>query len=243
MAQDPKTALTNAERWFRNQMPGQMVSPDARLPSGMSVRKDRDTQVEAEGRFLERDANIRDHNQHLSPSVLFSNLLSIIYPSIPGYGPEHGKNTSQLSVYCAATQGLTDVTQTETLKAAGLLHDLGRAKPWTENDKDHTLRSAERADVAIRSDPSGSGQRAMREAVCSLIARHTLAGTPPQDPLLRALWDADSLECARHGVNTAQGRTLVVERYKRLLSPWAQRKATQTKWLTKYGWDLKAWGL
>jgi len=244
MTTDPKTALTNAERWFRSRLPGNMVDPGSRLPSGMSVRQDRDTQVDAEARFLERDANIRDHNQHLSPSVLFSNLLSIVYPSIAGYGPEHGKNTSQLSVYCAAVEGLTDVTETETLKAAGLLHDLGRAMPAGENDRDCAARSAEKADKAIRSDPSGSGQRALREAVCRLIAQHSLdRKVPPQEPLARALWDADLLEEARHMPNTARGRTFVVEAYARLLSPWAQKKTVQHRWLKKYGWDIAKWGL
>jgi HD superfamily phosphodiesterase len=244
MATDPKQALTNAERWFRNRLPGQMVDPHARMPSGMSIRQDRDTQVEAEGRFLERDANIRDLNQHLSPSILFSNLLAIVYPSVPGYGPEHGKHTSQLSVYCAATEGLTNVTEVETLKAAGLLHDLGRATPAGTPDRDHALRSAERADRAIRSDPSGSGQGALREAVCRLIAQHSLdKKDPPQDPLARALWDADSLEAARHAPNTARGRAFVVERYARLLSPWARKKSVQVKWLKKYGWDVKEWSL
>lgn len=240
---DPKRALTDAERWFRGNMPGQMVDPSVRLPSGMAVRRDRDTQVEAEGRFLERDANLRELNQHLSPSTLFSNLLAVVYPSVPGYGPEHGKNTSQLAVYCAATQGLTDVTEVETLKAAGLLHDLGRRAPAGEKDPNAPQRSAELADYAIRCDPSGSRQRELREAVCRLVARHSLDKDPPQEPLLRALWDADTLEEARHAPNTARGRAFVVERYARLLSPWAQRKAVQRKWLTKYGWDLQLWGL
>jgi len=245
MGHDAKqAALTNAERWFRNQMPNSLVDGDVRLPSGVTVRNDRNTQVEAEARFLERDANMRAFNQHLSPPILFANLLGIIHPSLEHFGPEHGKQTSQLAVYCAATQGIVDVTQVETLKAAALLHDLGRAKPWTETDKDVSARSAAKAEFFARCDPAGSSQRALREAVCHLIAQYAPdAKQPPQHPLLRALWDADKLETARFAPNTARGRVAVMEQFTRLLSPWAQKKATQRKWLQKYGWDLKAWEL
>lgn len=242
MANDPKDMLTQAERWFRTQMPHQMLRGDEVLPHGIVTRKDRDTMVEAEGRFLERDANLREHNQHISPSVLFSNLLGIVYPEVPHYGPQHGKNCSQLAVYIASTEGVTEVAEVEALKAAALLHDVGRIRPVGESDVDHARRSAERADIFIRSDAAGSVQRALREHACRLVAQHTLsAKTPPQDPLLRALWDADSLEAARIEPNTARGRAFVVERYKRLLTPFARNPATQKRWLEKYGWNVDEW--
>lgn len=244
MAFNPKEAMANAERWFRSQMPHQMIRGDEILPHGVRERKDYDTQVEAEGRFLERGARLAEHNQHLSPSVLFSNLLNIVYPGVPGYGPHHGKNTSQLAVYCAQVNGITDARELEALKAAGLMHDVGRAKPVGEQDRDHARRSAEMADRFARGDPAGLHQRELREHACRLIAAHDLdAKTPPQDPLLRALWDADSLEAARHAPNTARGRALVVARYQRLLSPWARSVTVQQRWLEKYGWDCKAWDL
>lgn len=245
MSNDPKhAALTNAERWFRNRMPSALVDSESRLPNGMTVRNDRETMRDAEARFLERDANIKELNQHISPPILFSNLLNITFPSIEHFGPEHGKQTSQLAVYCAATQGITDVTEVETLKAAALLHDLGRAKLWTEVDKDASARSAAKAEFFARCDPAGSSQRALREAVCHLIAQYVPdSKQPPQHPLLRCLWDADKLETARFAPNTSRGRVAVTEAFTRLLSPWAQKKATQQKWLQKYGWDLKAWEL
>lgn len=244
MAFNPKEALSNAERWFRSQMPHQMLRGDEVLPHGVKERRDFDTMVEAEGRFLERAATMAEHNHHLSPSVLFTNLLNIVYPDVPGYGPQHGKNTSQLAVYCAQVNGIFDPRELEALKAAGLLHDVGRTRPVGEQDRDHARRSAEMADRFMRSDPAGLAQRDLREHACRLIAAHDLSRKdPPQDPLLRALWDADSLEAARHAPNTPRGRTLVVERYQRLLSPFARSATAQKRWLEKYGWDCPAWDL
>lgn len=241
---NPKEALSNAERWFRSQMPHQMIRGDEVLPHGTKERRDHDTLVEAEGRFLERASSMAESNQHLSPSILFQNLLNIVYPDVPGYGAQHGKNTSQLAVYCAQVNGIHDAREIEVLKAAALMHDVGRTRPVGEVDRDHARRSAEMADRFARSDPAGVVQRALREAACRLIASHDLSRKdPPHDPLLRALWDADSLEAARHAPNTARGRALVVERYQRLLSPWARSATVQKRWLEKYGWDCSAWDL
>ena len=235
--------LQRAESFFRNNMPGSLADGDSVLPGGMKVRDDK-TRIEYEERFLERNSRIQQQNVHLTPSVMFANALIIQYPTLEYYGPEHGRNTSQLAVYAAEVDGITDHTDLEVLKAAALMHDVGRTKPWQVVDKDAPRRSAEMADRFIRSDAQGARLgAAMREGVCRLIAQYDPQGTPPRDPLGRCLWDADHMETARFSPNSPEGRKATEAAYRALLTPWAQEESTKKRWLRKYKWDTAAWGL
>lgn len=233
--------LQRAEAFFRRNMPGSLVDDGSVLPGGMKVRDDAQ-RIEYEERIMERHADLQQRNVHLMPSALFSNLLNVVFPSLEHFGPDHGRNTSQLACYIAEVEGVTDGTELEIVKAAGLLHDVGRTKPWQVSDKDAPRRSAELADRFIRSDANGARMPQVREAVCRLVAQYDPEGPPPRDPLVQALWDADHLEAARFAANTTQGKQIVDASFRALTTPFGRSDLTKKRWLRKHKWDLSQWG-
>ncbi len=77
----------------------------------------------------------------------------------------------------------------EIVRAAALLHDVGRAEE-AATGRDHALVSAQRAREILAGHPP---QRV--EAVARAIAAHRFRGGPPPDtPEARALFDADKLD-------------------------------------------------
>lgn len=168
-------------------------------------------------------------------------LRHVVWPSVPFYGHDHGKNTSELALHLAQVLKDADGTRIgehdlHVIKGVAYFHDLGRTKPWNQPDPDHHQRSAELAAKAMASDSENWVPQSAREEVCKVIMAHTLDGPPPSDPRLVVLWDAECLEAARIMPNTAEGMQVMAERYSRLLTPWARDPSIQRRWREHRGW-------
>jgi len=160
-------------------------------------------------------------------------IALVEWPTAPGYGYDHAKNTSQLAVHIGGALNLKDA-ELKVLRTAAFLHDIGRRAPWTESDPSHAQRSAELADSIMRRSPWWSAS-ALREQVCKLIVAHDLNnGRKPTDPLAIALHDAECFEACRRMHDGTAGADLMATRRKACISEWALDDGYHRRWRAKY---------
>lgn len=151
-------------------------------------------------------------------------------PDMVQYGYEHGKQTAELALVIAKHLGVTNKDELKMVEGAARFHDLGRTRPWQYQDT-HAALSAQRAAELMHNDPTLWSNPAVREGICGLIVRHSLSGSPPTDPRLVALWDADCFESVRFlETNTREAVTMMHARLRLCITKWAQTKENQVKW-------------
>lgn len=128
-------------------------------------------------------------------------VQSVDFPLLLGYGYQHSKMTAMhASTMLFLDYGGLYRSGSDEHKAvylAGFFHDVGRRT--LEHDPEHAMRSAEVFErwAKQRSDVTA----AVRERAVRLIAHHSKR-PENNDPLARALYDADLLEIVRHAPNT-----------------------------------------
>ncbi len=159
---------------------------------------------------------------------------------IDPFGYTHATKTADIAERVGAFLGLKG-DELQLCRHVALFHDLGRRAPWWEKDPDCARRSAEAAMIVLKDNPDWFARPDMVARAGRIIAAHSLdRETLPDtiavegDKIAIALWDADSLECARFDPNGARGRELVARRYKRLLSAWAELPEHQERVLKAY---------
>jgi HD superfamily phosphodiesterase len=162
-------------------------------------------------------------------------LSQITWPDVKHYDFEHGKHTMELALHIAQDPLAIPLSAEDlkVLKAAALLHDVGRTKPWTATDEHHAARGASLADDIMKKT-AWWAQSELRERVCKTIHDHSLAKEPPNDPLLRALWDAECYEACRFMKEGQEGMVLMVKRRKQTLSSWAANENHHARWRARY---------
>jgi len=183
-------------------------------------------------KLLDRAESMRES----APAITGFDLRNVAWPTVDHYGYQHGNETSQLAWHIA--RGL-DVggEDLEAVKIAALLHDIGREQPWQAADPYHGRRSAELAGKLLRGSDEFRSRHSIVEKVEELIGRHSLHTTQlPDDPRLRAMWDADSYESARFAPNTVEGLKLFQSRTSTLCTPWARERQNKKTWLHYRGW-------
>jgi len=90
-------------------------------------------------------------------------------------------------------------TDLEILRAACLLHDIGRAEQYANSKIDHAACGAEKARIWLEANGYGA---AFAEAVSDCILAHRFrSGNPPKSIEAKILFDADKLEaCGAMGM-------------------------------------------
>lgn len=196
------------------------------------------------------DEQREQHESALSTAAKFAQLSNgkrdtrhVVWPEVPYYGFDHGNQTSRLAVYIAermqdAGEAKFRDNDIHLIKAVGFYHDLGRTRPWNLAD-DHHARSAQLAGAAMAGDAENWVPHHVRDEVCQVIQNSHSVGdedTPPSDPRLIALWDAECLEAARFEPNTLEGMQVIDRRFARILTPWARLAETKNRWKAHRGW-------
>lgn len=145
------------------------------------------------------------------------------------YDCDHHRLTSRLAVHIAGGFE-TPLTQTElrVLKAAAMLHDLGREESWSHLDPGHAQRSAALAEAHMRQTPVWS-QREFINEVCKTILQHSLQKAPV-GPILTALHDAECFESVRLAPTTVEGAKLMARRMGQVVTSWAKNIDHQRRW-------------
>jgi len=176
-------------------------------------------------------------------------LGHIDFPELEHHGYDHAQQTSDCALRIFASLPLysegpswEQKLNLETVRLAGMMHDLGRHEDWPRKDPRHNERSAAIAEKLIRDDPKFAPDPAMREklagSVPRIILEHDLNGAPPQDPRAQALWDADSYEIFRFDVGEIKHlRGPAKERMGRLCTEWAKKIENQRRWRVYRGWQ------
>lgn len=179
-----------------------------------------------------------------APSDSGIDLSAIEWPTVPHYGFAHGKHTMELALHIVERhsmeptfvpyfEGITPDDR-RVLKAAALMHDLGRTRPWNVDDPYHAKRSAEMADEAMKKTRWWT-EAHLRERVCRLILEHSLdPKEKPRDPLLMALHDAECFEAARFQREGQDGMMRMVKRRVQCLTSWALIEAHHERWRDRY---------
>ncbi len=171
-------------------------------------------------------------------------LTAIPWPTVPYFGYDHHSAYAKLAFHIATwlkaakTCGgeLLEPADFTAIKAAAVLHALGRSVPWP-GAENHAQRSAELAEAVMRKDPMFWGDDKTRVHACQLITG--MNGEPPgagATPHQVALWDADCFEQCRFAVNTGEGIRAMAAGFKRCISPWAKEPANQESWRKYRGW-------
>lgn len=178
------------------------------------------------------------------PQIDFTNLglddegKPIEFPDLPYYGFDHGDKTAKLATVILSHQG-PQHSKPEHLRAvwvAGYFHDLGRTQPWTKPDPYHAARSASLLERVLKAtDLWADGL--LRDTACRLVANHS---TRPEtnDPLARALWDADCFEAARFEPGQREGLVKLKERTAKdvLCTDWARNHQRLKTYMEFRGW-------
>jgi hypothetical protein len=166
-------------------------------------------------------------------------LQDLHFPAIEYYGWDHAQQVSTLAKFIAETQFDVKGDDLQAVYLAGMLHDLGRTTPWQQADPHHNKRSAELAVAYMRGAGKFQVKSELIEPVERLILLHDLSAKDlPHDPLLRALWDADSYDAARIMPGSVEGLKLFKARTQadRLCTQWAKERVNKQKWLKHRGW-------
>ncbi len=165
------------------------------------------------------------------------NIYDVPWPADP-YGYSHGERTSALAVHIAKDcLAITNPNELNALRIAAMLHDVGRQEPWQRPDPEHARRSAAFTDRFLqnRNDPTSLIERTVR-----LVVDHTLERAElPRDPLLMALWDADSLESARFDPGNPEGLKIWTKRMARMCTEYGRNKQVRRIALRERGWKIE----
>jgi hypothetical protein len=161
------------------------------------------------------------------PAAPELHLAKADFPPEP-FGYQHGLGTYNLAWDIAVSLGLFG-DELSLTGAAALLHDLGRQAPWWLEDSGCPVRSAAAAEVVLMDNPQWAERPHMVLRACKIIAAHRTTGKPPEDPIGKALWDADLLEASRLDPGGSRGAAVIRESYARLLTPWAREPARQKR--------------
>lgn len=184
---------------------------------------------------LDVERSLQQRQDRFAISGAEIDLAAIPFPDLEYYDYEHGTHTMMLATTVARDIiGITNKNELDAVKVAALFHDVGRKEVWQRPDPMHAIRSA---DAALAYLQLKNAPTSLIERACKLIAMHSLSGDPPGDPLLKALWDADSLEAARFTPNRSPGRTELAKRRRRMCTEWAARTDTAKIWMRKRGWE------
>lgn len=187
--------------------------------------------------FAERMMTLAQQNAQRSVALEHVDLREIEWSQVPGYDYRHGQETSMLAAHIARILELPE-RAFKSIKAAGLLHDLGREQPWQASDPTHGVRSADLAVKFLRAQEATRLNTELIDDVGWLLAHHDLSGERPSDLRLQCLWDADSYEAARLAPGTPEGLKIFRARTSndRLCTDWAKSSENKKVWLAHRGW-------
>lgn len=186
---------------------------------------------------MERLMAAAEANAQRSVALEHVDLREVPWSPIAEYGYQHCQETSMLAHHIGRIVGLDDKAL-KSIKAAALLHDLGRTQPWQATDPGHGARSADLAVEFLRKQEATRLNKEFIDDVGWLIAHHDLSGEKPSDLRLQCLWDADSYEAARLAPGTPEGLKVFRARTSndRLCTDWAKDTNNKKVWLAHRGW-------
>lgn len=118
--------------------------------------------------------------------------------------------------------------QINAVKAAMMLHDLGREERWEKEDPYHAKRSADLAYEHMKKSAAWN-KAELIELACRLISEHSLS-KKPTSPLLIAMHDAECFESCRLGPMTPRGVENMAHRMGQVVTPWAHNIEHQRRW-------------
>lgn len=190
----------------------------------------------AKSRGDEIQANVLANSRRTEIATL--DISRVPWSQAPLYGYNHSQQVSMVAYELGLLAGLTP-QDLEAVKVAGLLHDVGRSRPWQNADPGHQQLSAEIAVRLLRGATETHGNARLRDRVEQLILGLDLGAKElPTDPALQVLWDIDSLESARYAPGTVEGHKIFSQRASRLCTPFARDRFRQEQMLKHHGWQL-----
>lgn len=162
----------------------------------------------------------------------------IEFPVDSSYDITHGQNTAKAAVAFLSYMGpaVDTVEERRALWTAGLFHDIGRQEYLGVPDPDHGRRGAELTERILKAHPSYWSDVKLIERVTRLIADHSKQPHVNDDPLRRALWDADCMEACRYRPGTGDGLAYWKERRALTVTEWGRDVNKQRKYMLFRGW-------
>lgn len=165
-------------------------------------------------------------------------LKDLPWSEVPKYGYDHCNGVAMLAYEMGLALGLND-RDLQAVKLAGMLHDVGRTKPWQFPEPGHQKASAEIAVRVLRGGKHSHTEDWLRDRVEYLILGMDLsAPSLPTDPALQVLWDVDALEAARLAPGTPEGMRVWKQRTveSRLCTQLARSRDARLNVLRNHGW-------
>jgi len=200
------------------------------------------------------------HNVTLSdeaPHIDFRELGTfggekVDFPDLEHFGFQHGSDTQRMAWVLMSFEDVEDlgdgrvrglpedqcVVNTNynrrVMWLAAYLHDIGRTKPWDEEDKNAEARSAEIAMSVFDAYPElkeEKGGEYMLD-VLNLIRQRT-TGTTPLHEILR---EADRFEEARFAPNTKKAFERLTKVWPKMTTTFGRNKSRQLHYMKFKGW-------